>query len=45
MTCQQDADLVVRQHPIGMDLWPVFDLEGLPGGCLMLELIILPISY
>ena len=29
--CQQDADLVIRQHPMGMDLWPVFDLEGLPG--------------
>ena len=29
--CQQDADLVIRQHPMGMNLWPVFDLEGLPG--------------
>jgi hypothetical protein len=26
MTCQQDADLVARQHPIGMDLWLIFDL-------------------
>jgi hypothetical protein len=29
--CQQDADLVIRQHTMGMNLWPVFDLEGLPG--------------
>ena len=29
--CQQDADLFIRQHPMGMNLWPVFDLEGLPG--------------
>ena len=29
--CQQDADLVIRQHPMGMNLWPVFDLEGFPG--------------
>ena len=25
------ADLFIRQHPMGMHLWPVFDLEGLPG--------------
>ena len=31
--CQQHADQVVGQHPMGMDLWPIFDLEGLPGGC------------
>ena len=29
--CQQDADLVIRQHTMGMNLWPVFDLEGFPG--------------
>ena len=28
---QQDADLFIRQHPMGMNLWPVFDLEGFPG--------------
>ena len=29
--CQQDADLRITQHTMGMNLWPVFDLEGFPG--------------
>ena len=28
---EQYAHLLITQHPMGMDLWPVFDLEGLPG--------------
>ena len=31
LSCQQDTDLVICKHPMGMNLWPVFDLEGLPG--------------
>ena len=31
LATEEEADLLIRQHTMGMDLWPVFDLEGFPG--------------
>ena len=42
--CQQDADLLITQHAMGMHLWPVFDLEGLPGVGLKLPLTNTPVK-
>ena len=42
--CQQDADLVIRQHTMGMHLWPVFDLEGFPGVGSQLSLTNTPVK-
>ena len=37
-------DLRFCQHPMGMDIWPVFDLEGLPGVGLQLPLANTPVK-
>ena len=31
LCAEQDAHLCITQHAMGVYLWPVFDLEGLPG--------------
>ena len=35
---------VIRQHTMGMHLWPVFDLEGLPGVGSQLSLTNTPVK-
>ena len=41
---EENAHLRITQHPVGMNLWPVPDLEPVPRVCLQLFLSHTPVK-